>query len=355
MLGCTHRVDVQSHGAAVHGINCGLAAGQCRHQRVVGGVDRRLAFWVLKGEVGVDKAISLEEKWEKGRKISNIVAPNRMQVASFPVYKKRKSSWAKPTQCRWRSGWFFLFKWCQFSPCDVGCQLCTPVQVPNVWYVSMFSTCGKGDYTEQETENPQIYNCVCNKLKVIKCHRAHRITQRLVSAMVNMQAAIWLVRTCKIVLMCFGCKTSCIGFFISKSTKLCQAASVERRWSSYLWTLQNCANNWANTISHVSALASKLIIIFYLQALLFDADHHPSFLALHVQGEVQGALWLLRLHVGGQREGWRKGKGQAGASGGSFWSWVGARVAEDVQLRRKHSLQWIHHTCTSCRKGKMQD
>lgn len=62
MFGCTHRVDVQGHGAAVHRINCGQAAGQLRHQRVVSGVDRRLAFWVLKGEVGVGEAIRLKEK-----------------------------------------------------------------------------------------------------------------------------------------------------------------------------------------------------------------------------------------------------------------------------------------------------
>lgn len=65
MFCCTHRVDVQGHGAAVNGINCGQAAGQRRHQRVVGGVDRRLAFWVLEGEVGISKAIRLREINEK--------------------------------------------------------------------------------------------------------------------------------------------------------------------------------------------------------------------------------------------------------------------------------------------------
>lgn len=53
---------MQSHGAAVHGINRGQAAGQRRHQRVVGGVDPRLAFWVLEGEVGVGEAICLNGK-----------------------------------------------------------------------------------------------------------------------------------------------------------------------------------------------------------------------------------------------------------------------------------------------------
>lgn len=53
---------MQRHGAAVHGINCGQAAGQRRHQRVVGGVDRRLALWVLEGEVGVGEAVRLRDK-----------------------------------------------------------------------------------------------------------------------------------------------------------------------------------------------------------------------------------------------------------------------------------------------------
>lgn len=57
----THRVDVQSHGAAVHGINGGQAAGQRCHQRVVGGVDRRFAFWVLQGEVRAGEAVRLGE------------------------------------------------------------------------------------------------------------------------------------------------------------------------------------------------------------------------------------------------------------------------------------------------------
>lgn len=104
------------------------------------------------------------------------------------------------------------------------------------------------------------------------------------------------------------------------------------------------------------------MIIFYLQALFFDADHHPGLLALHAQAQVQGALMLLRLlaapwpivHVGGQRERRRKGEGQAGASGGSFWSGVRAGVAEDGQLWRKHALQWIYHTCKSCGMGKVQ-
>lgn len=88
------------------------------------------------------------------------------------------------------------------------------------------------------------------------------------------------------------------------------------------------------------------MIILYLQALLFYADHHPGVLTLHAQAQVQGALMLLRLlaapwsivHVGGQGEGRSKGEGQAGASGGSFWSGVRAGVAEDGQFRRKHAL-----------------
>lgn len=92
----THRVDVQSHGAGVHGINCGQAAGQRRHQRVVGGVDRRFAFWVLEGEVGVGEAVRLGEKLrgkkKKDRKISNTTAdPSREgKRAVFPDPQSRK-------------------------------------------------------------------------------------------------------------------------------------------------------------------------------------------------------------------------------------------------------------------------
>lgn len=67
----THRVDVESHWAALYGIHSGLTAGQRSLQRVVGGVDCCFACWVLKGEVGVGKAIRLRRhekkkiKWQR--------------------------------------------------------------------------------------------------------------------------------------------------------------------------------------------------------------------------------------------------------------------------------------------------
>lgn len=61
----THRVDVESHWAVLHGIHSGLTASQRSLQRVVGGIDCRFARWVLKSEVGIGKAIRLRKHEKK--------------------------------------------------------------------------------------------------------------------------------------------------------------------------------------------------------------------------------------------------------------------------------------------------
>lgn len=59
---CTHRVDVESNCAALHGIYGGLTASQRSFQGVVGGIDCCFARWVLEREVGIRKPICLRKK-----------------------------------------------------------------------------------------------------------------------------------------------------------------------------------------------------------------------------------------------------------------------------------------------------
>lgn len=56
---CTHRIDVESHWATLHGIYGGLTASQRSLQCVVGGIDCCFASWVLEREVGIIKPIRL--------------------------------------------------------------------------------------------------------------------------------------------------------------------------------------------------------------------------------------------------------------------------------------------------------
>lgn len=102
----------------------------------------------------------------------------------------------------------------------------------------------------------------------------------------------------------------------------------------------------------VGSMLDTIMSSTHVQAFFVDADHHPRVLTLHTEANVQNALRLLGLAVvlpgplvegGGQRHGWREGKGQTGASQSNSRSWVRTGVAQDGQLWRKHALQRIHH------------
>lgn len=58
----------------MHGVLGGLTALQWGHQRVVGGVDRCFAFWVLKSQVGITITIGLR----KETNVSNIKSINKV-------------------------------------------------------------------------------------------------------------------------------------------------------------------------------------------------------------------------------------------------------------------------------------
>lgn len=167
----THRVDVESHRAALHGIHSGLTAGQRSLQRVVGGIDCCFACWVLKSEVGVGKAIRLRKrekkiKWqrwvERKKKAESFLYSLIFRIGR----KKAQKSWSscvKPTK-RWRRSSSVFSKLRSTTVSTLWCGPTAPLrrQTFDMWACLKHGSCGKCDYKRAKPET------VCCSMQLVR-------------------------------------------------------------------------------------------------------------------------------------------------------------------------------------------